>query len=706
MFTEDPSPKPIDFNQLIEASKKLCSENQKKIEDKLNNLNKVEIISRLSILTQTPVGRESIEEYKISDHPCLHFVIGLALKNESNGDIEPNKEDIDEILNSLKAFFSNYFFSIMPIPGHKENGDDIILHAQMHELIGQINPEKYPFQMIELLLETFGHLDDYYSEKYGFTVADAIEFSHKIIHQYGNSINSRYKLIQEKDLSEEGKNSEFYSKTRDLLKIDPEKFCKAYDYDITKFLKYLTAFSCSFGEGDHTYNSPLDENLFLKKPLLKINGLYFAPIPQDLSQKLPSIFEDLLEQEKHPRTAIWEKYADTKAKFTEKKVTEYLGRIFKKESIHENLHYRIKKGIEPEVDLIIQYYDNILIVESKSGNFSITAKKEGLSRITTVLTRLISDAHNQGIRTKEYIKRTNPANFENSDGKKELELIYKPHKTHFFLINVTLEPLLSFSSNLKNIESLGIFSNSEYPWSVNLFELDLITRYIESPAIFIHYIEQRLKVQDDNVFSTFDESTFLAFYLEQGCISFNTDDGVIPVKIFLDPVYLEAFDQHYLYGGEQPKLKIEKEIKQMIDELERLQPTGFISLTQAILDLNREDREALIKSIDTICSLTKEDSRVHNISFLTCGNKSGITVFSQKGKEKLSERVERHTAMKKYQFKTNSWIGLGIDASDPKFVIHVYSFIEASWIPDDRMEEIIGVGLENGTIKSAPNLLL
>lgn len=707
MVSKKSSSKPINFGQLVETSKKECSENLKTIEHKLSGLNKLEIISRLSILTQTDIGRKSIENYYISDHPCLHFIIGLALKSESCGDTEPSKQDIDEILHSLKKYFPNFFFSeMMPIPGKKGKDDGVILHAQMHALIGQINPEKYPFQMRELLLETFGQLDDFFTKSYGFTITDAIEFSGKIIQNYQNSINLKKEIVQKKDLTRREKTAEFYSKMRELLEIVPEDFCKFNDCEITKFKNYLTAFSCSFGEGDPEYNSPLDENLFLKKPLLKINGRFYAPIPQDLFQKLPSIFEDFLEQEKRQKTKTWQKYQETKAKFTERKVTEYLGRIFEKDNIHENLFYSFEKGRTAEVDLIIPYRDNILIVESKSGNFSITAKKEGLTRITTVLTRLISDAHDQGIRTKEFIKNKNPAIFENSRGKKELELIYNQNETHFILINVTLEALLSFSSSLKNIESLGIFSNSEYPWSVNLFELDLITRYIDSPAIFIHYIMRRLNAQEENIFSTFDELSFLAFYLEQGNFSFHLEDGSKPVRIHLDPEFLEVFDQHYLYGGDPPKLKIEKEIKQIIDELEQLHPEGFINFTNAILDLNHENRITLIKSIEKVCSLTKKDNRVHNISFLTGNKKSGITIFSQNGKVKLFERMAFHSTIKKYQSKADSWIGFGIDVLDTTSMVHFYYFEDAKWTPDDRMDQIIRDGLKNGSLQSEFNCQL
>jgi len=437
--------------------------------------------------------------------------------------------------------------------------------------------------------------------------------------------------------------------------------------------------------------------------ILNQTGRYFAPIPQDLFQNLPSIFEDLLEQEKRKSSKIWQKYQETKAKFTEKKVTEYLGRIFKKDIVYENLFYTIEKGRTAEVDHIIPYSDNVLIIESKSGNFSITAKREGITRITTTLKRLICDAHNQGLRTKEFITNKKPAIFTNSKGKKELELVYKKNKTHFLLINVTLEPLLSFSSSLKNIESLGIFSQSEYPWSVNLFELDIITRHIDSPAVFIHYIERRLKAQDDNLFSTFDELTFLGFYLDWGNFNIYLEDGSTPARIYLDTDFLEGFDQHYLYGGDPPKLIIEKEIKEIIRELEQFQPEDFTNITSALLDLDHKARKDFIAFFRRICYQTTIDGKRHDFSVIGKDNKIGITSFSQIGRENLSELLSSYCILKKYQCQADRWIGLGIDVLDTKHVIHVYIFDEDQWKRDRKMDQTIKFALNKGFIKEKPD---
>ncbi|MBN1432992.1 MAG: hypothetical protein JW931_09505 [Methanomicrobiaceae archaeon] len=699
MANDESSSKPF-FDEFIEGSKINCSKALNDIEEKLKRLNKLEIISRLSILTKTEIGKYYIADHSIFDLPCLNFVIGLALKNEFCSDVKPSNEDIDLILKDLQLYFLHFLPSMMPTSGNKENIDDVIFHAQMHALIKQLNPEKYPFQMKELLLETFGKFEEYFSKNFGFTITDVIIFSEKIIQQYENLIIQRISKINHAN-TEPG--IDFFSKTGDLLAIDPEDFCKSNCCDIIKFKRYLDVFSCHFGEGSPTYNSPLDENIFLKKPILCYNGRYFAPIPQDLFQNLPLIFEGILEEEKRKNSKVWQKYQGIKAKFTEKKVTEYLGRVFEKEKVHENLFYPIGEDKTAEVDHIIPYSNYIIIAESKSGNFTITPKKEGINRISTNLKKLVCEAHNQGLRAKEYIKTTIPATFTNSRGKKILEIEYKEDITRFILINVTLEPLLSFSSSLKNIESLGLFSQSELPWSVNLFELDILTRCIDSPAVFLHYIERRLSTQETGLFAAFDELSFLGLYLDRGNFNIYLDDGSIPTQIHLDTEFLEAFDEHYLHGGELPKLTIEKEISDIIHELEQLHPERFINITNTILDLSHETRKSLIEYINKIIFLSTTDGKRHDFSLMTEVKKTGITVFAQIGTENLYDHLSSFCLLKKYQSKADCWIGLGIDVLDTKRFINTYLFYDEKWKRDKRMDKTIKFSLEKGIIKAKPD---
>lgn len=693
----------IEFKNLPIQSRERCTQIERSIETKLDTLNKLEIISRLSILTQTQTGRSCLNNKLINDMPCLQFIIGLSLKNSSCSEKEPSAEDIDEILTLLTEYFSNLAFAIFP-PKQSKKEDEIVFRHLLHTLIRQINPEKYPGQMKILVNGTFGHFEDYFQTKYGFTIKDAEEFSHYIVQSYENSINNRKKKVHAQKDSEEQKFQNFYSNMRDCLEIQPDKFCVKYDVDIKKFLNYLNAFSCSFGSGEQSYLSPFEENEFSSKPILRHNDRFYAPIPQDLFQKMPTMFENLLRYEKDLNSKIWQKFQTRRSKFTEDKVIEYLNRVFDENEVFGNLFYKPDRKTRAEVDHLVIHCDYVIILETKSGNLT-SLGKNGFSQVATNLKRLVIEAHSQGLRVKKFIKSNNIASFEYQNERKAIEIEYKKNQTRFILINVTLEPLNSFSSNLRNIESLGLFSKSDFPWSINLFELDIVTQVLNSPAIFIHYLERRLKAQEENIFSAFDELTFLGFYLEHGNFNLTSKDGSKPMKIVLDTEFLDVFDKHYLIGEEAPKLKIETEIQEILHELEELRRDGYTGIANVLLDLSHTARIEIINSINEICARAKNDDRFHDFSVVTGGNitgntvVTGITVIAKKGREKILNRLAMHCQLKKYQHKADCWVGLGIDVCDSNHLIHEFYFIERKWRRDKKMDEILKNAITMGMIK-------
>jgi len=694
----------FDFEKMITNAQKECHESLIKLEEKLNSSNKLEILSRISILTQFRSEGTSFSEYygTLSDTACMPFIIGLSLKSREISENEPSFQDIEEILNLLESFFNNFGLALRPKTNTPESYEEIVYSARIHGLIGQINPERYPFQILELLEKSFEGLDDFFKTEYGFTVKDAITFGRFIEDNYVRNLNERKKTVFEAEVPEEEKFKIFYSEVRELLEIVPEVFCDHYHIEnIEAFKKYLSAFACHFGEGNPKFDSPLDNNTIFYKPLIYKNEKYYPFIPLYLIQNLPSIFENFLTNEKIANSKVWQRYKENKSNFTEDKVKECLARIFPEDDINNNLFFE-ENGKMFEVDHIIPYCNNIIIIESKSGNFSHSAKRGGIKRIKTDLSRLICDAHDQALRVKNYISSNTIAEFHRPNERSTLKIQAKKN-TIFILINVTLEHLYSFSSNLKHLEKLGIFSTFDYPWSVSLFELDLISKYLKSPAIFIHYIERRLKVQDQNNFSTYDELSYLGLYLEKGNFFFFTKEGKKFDSIAIDPNYLSEFDDHYLLGKDAPKLIIEDEIKKIINELEELRPNNFTEISNFLLDLDHPSRANFIQCLKRIISNTQIDGNRHDFSFIVKPKNIGITVFSQIGRENLLNHLSLFCELKKYQARSDTWLGLGIDVLDPKFFINEFFFDGEKWEKDSEIETTLEWANSKGLLKVRPD---
>lgn len=694
------------------------------LESQIKELDPVELLSHISLLTWfTPEGKpESNQELR--EIPLVHFLAGVCLKSETFGNRHPDNQKVANIIDLLKKYFS-YHMQILVFESSKKEevpeSDGVVLSSRLGKTVSQINRGVYEFQLDPLLRTIFGKFDRYFEDSVGFTISDAVDFGQKVRKRYERLVNERIDRarqarastrrelehpIRGRRLGERIRENQatlehflessfgftMFTKTKEIFVFTAEEFCKEERVrETAKFELYLEALSCRFGHGNLAYVSPLDENAIVAKPLIDIySGAYFTPIPQDLFLNLPLIFEKFMETEKKSVTNVWQKYQKAKSNYAEDVTFKYLSRLFPAHNILRKLKY-IYQSREFEVDLLIPYDNKIFIVESKAGTFTEPAQRGAVKRLKHDLKKLIEEAYQQGRRTRDYIKSTDCAVFKNEKGEKVLKVKYKPNWTEFFLINVTLEPLMSLATSLKALQSLGLFVDDEYPWSVNLFELDLITRHMPSPTVFIHYLERRLEAQDQDVFRAFDELTLFAWYLQNGNFYVpRPEEGKPPGRIFLDSSFVGAFDDHYLFGQPSPELKIEPDLLHIIRILEKLHPIGYSKIASAFLDLDHQARALILEKMHQLINLTKRDKKDHDFTAVYKDVLDmGFTFVTQCGKNGLTEKLVSYCQMKKYETKRRKWLGIGRDTSDDEWLVNEFVYLDFPWKPDAKADELV-----------------
>ena len=71
---------------------------------------------------------------------------------------------------------------------------------------------------------------------------------------------------------------------------------------------------------------------------------------------------------------------------------------------------------------------------------------------------------------------------------------------------------MTLAARLANTNSaLGLFSHDEYPWSLSLGDLDVITQVLSSSAQFLHYMLRRRQVEGTPFHVHADEMDYLSF---------------------------------------------------------------------------------------------------------------------------------------------------------------------------------------------------
>lgn len=698
----------------------------KRLEKNISKVDIFELLSHISFLINfMPEDSESTTT-ELREIPLLPFLTGLCLKVKESSSNQPKINEIHEIIEDLKKYISFSSIKIMfNISKDFEINDEQYISAISSniKLLNQVNPSAYIFQVKDYLENVTMNLNDFFDQYLGFNVNDSIIFGEKIIKRYEEKFNKKKDevgIYREKAILEiksdkmketlEKRNMStdqaidsytaflLYSNLKDLFVFSLDRFCKEenlLDEQILKFKKYLDSFSSNLGEQSADFITPFDDNIFLNKPIIKYQDNYLAPSPEYLINNLAKIFENRLSNEKISNSKIWIKYEKIKSKYLEDKTYNCFKNIFNEKYIFRNLYYTYNNE-ECELDTLIIYDNNLLIIEQKAGNLTDPAQRGAIKRLKTDLKKLVEDAFKQGTRVKNYLKTSSKKIFNLKKDKNILEIKENINNFNFFIINITLVPLFNLVANISEIKKIGLFENNEFPWSTNINELELIMKYINHPAIFIHYLEKRFSILNNNFFHSMDELTLFSYYLEYG--NFHKPllkDNTHPDFLYLDDTWLEKFDKYYLQGKGEIKLNIEPNIIKIINDLEIKNVFGYTMVINTILDFSHETRKTMIDKINEVIELTNKDQKDHDFSFLVKGLDVGFSFLCQYERKGLYERLYSYCNLKKYQTKTKKWIGFGKYTKETKFFIDEFIQVNFEWEYDSELEKLVKQFLPN-----------
>ncbi len=677
------------------------------LEDLLQKHDKIDLLSKVSFTIS--LSKSNKIDIK-NDVPGLQFLVGLSLKTKNTQEQIASFETITKVIELLEEYFTIFnrgtddkipfknnqlpkeiqSTKVEPFP--KEFAADIM---QGHNLLWQINMEKYEFQHLDMLRGIFCQLDDVFASKMGFTITDVINVgymihetcvmaqSRKIVH----TMNKQTKIITRQD---EDKESTVFK-----INLDIDDVADFYVFDVNHIAKQLSIatqktksilkhVSCIFGEQNPKYQTPLDDNLFLYKPVSRIyHDKIFCPQSNALVFYLNRVFYRLLENEKEAQTRNWEKYTRAKKRYLEERIVQYMARLFPRVSIINNATYSYK-GKEYETDVLVAFDNKLLIFEAKSGTISESAKRGGVKSMERDMKNLISSAMTQAQRVRSYVLETKNPAFTNPSGQNVVINEDIKHTIKFYLINVTLESLSIITANLKRFDSFSLF-DGEYPWSVNLFDLDIITEVLDFPSIFIHYIENRIVSQKQSLFFSMDEGVLFSNYLKMGMLHHSDQEINL---ILMVPDWSEMFDDYYLKQKEKPRIQKEEFVLQLVEFLEKTRSFGYTETTSIILDVHNDDAKAMSKQIQAIIKKAKKKNRISDFTIISDKPSLGITFMASKDKDELFEKLLSYCTAKKYQAKRNQWVGISKDITDKENDFKQVIFLDGEWVYDAELEKM------------------
>jgi len=484
----------------------------------------------------THEGRETFVEYALS------LILSQERKNEHQ---DATKEAVDrfgELIQDILNSVLWYFASEAAEKKHEKIKEQVRFISLMRYLY--LRGDSFQEHHIELWQEIFNEHDEFFKAHYGLSSSQVFQGIQEIENQilmnirasgeFTSILHEMHEVFKE-FIDKEGIDSfssiedsreRFHAlppvqeKQQELDKvyqmvsknpfeIQPNERCTT---------KLLDLMSTSFGENKSFAEFikapawPTNDSIIYIKPIIKDLGKYYCYMPQLIFRNIGNILESwILEKDKDYYLNV---FSRKRGKYLERKTLDYLKTIFPDARVYSGLKYYQKDGAvdDGETDGLILYDDNMFLIEAKAGSLSLSARRGGLDRMKKDAAELIDEAYKQALRAKSYIMQSDEPAFYNPDGSLALTLKNKEFYKNIYLINVTLSGLGHLSTQLNSLKAFGLLEDKEWPWSVFINDLRVISELVEFPSQFLLFLQRRIRANDYPQFRTSDELDFFMFY--------------------------------------------------------------------------------------------------------------------------------------------------------------------------------------------------
>lgn len=624
-----------------------------------------------------------------------------------------NGAHIEEFERLISQYFNSFLydsFNRSPDAPPPTPSESVLRTAKTYSL--WVRGDAYPHQFFGYAQELYGEHDGWFRVNLGFTVQEATRIFRAVTDELNRRFNESADNARTNAPEESGKHWEeakaagltredletsiavhlHYGNAPTLLRFTVEEISQVSGLTLDVCRAFLKRMSQPFGYRNPKFTdafsdplkAPWDYNTVDERPFIERNGFYWLfTIPMVPSVIFHTFFFDLMNDREYAPH-----FEKTRGGFVERKVWEYMKRIFPEQMILRNPAY---PNGEEFSDVAVLYDGKILIFQCKAKGLTREARiGADFSRLRADMHAAIRSAFDQAVKARQYIRSTNTPTLKL--GPMQLQ-IDGSAITDIYLINVTLMPFLIFTTRFENLgEALGLFPEKEYPFSTSLGDLDIITQVLSSPAAFLHYIGRRLALERTTFGIAADEMDLLGFYISRGlyfALEEYSDTDELALNGFSDEIDEYVYRRHD--ANEEvspPAAPVPGGFSEVIAGIERLPILHRTDAALALLDLSGASRKIFVDLLEKTRAATRRDRSGHSFSMGSPEHSRGfsfITAIGKKTDEAVYKQAMTFALLKKYAEKCDEWFGFGWH-KDSTTLIDVVISLKFPWEVDEQMK--------------------
>lgn len=617
------------------------------------------------------------------------------------------------------------FFSIDSFLGPDKNGDstsDSYNSAKIHS--AYVRGNAYPEQTEYMIQQVMGPYNAWFERECGISPERAISICKAITDHAVSIVNSSYDEIQECGVLY----AEVFSKclSRKDRSLADELFLQILPDE-----KTATIYGRNLKHNEIISNElPVDLSKLNLEPapsqseidgIKSLIGVSKSTVQSDGSIKRYPLYvlEDgrvLLSEYSNAMDQLWNAFDETaqkdqpfygkrlqrkKAKWLEEKGIEILSRLFPEDSIYQSLDYPDpdKTGkATTELDIAVKWGPFLILCEAKAKKFRFDHVTGTPQKLRTDLKKNAEDAYSQCLRAMRHIEGSDEAVFtERKTGRKLV--ITATNTSKIYPISLSLHHLGGLATKLSQLSDLNLFQSNSFPFSICLSDLDTILKATITPDVFLHYIERRIRVLEDQLRMDGDEHDLFLAYLDSRLILANFHEpGIEDFSGVFFGGYSDQFDQMmmfergYIETPPQIQIKVPATIQLTLDELRARESDDARWIAFSLLELDDRCLHEIALRMDDISQAELDLGIYRRFSF--SHNDYTILIAGCNPAMPPSELYKwllQKAAVEKYIKKTTKCIGLGIRARQTETTCECAVYLESKWEKDEMMESMVEI---------------
>jgi hypothetical protein len=440
-------------------------------------------------------------------------------------------------------------------------------------------------------------------------------------------------------------------------------------------------------------------------PILEVNGHYYLFQFQCLVDELPRLLSDWVQR--HNARFFNRTYVKVRERsMTEVAVRSIQAALPRSESGH-SLYYPIADGERAETDAIIVFDDVVLVIESKAGALSYRAARGDTDRVERDFASLVNEAFVQASRTVAYIRENDRAVFEDQRGN-EILVVNGNLIRRVYLVNVVRDAMDPFAVALAEARRKGLLSDeiTDWPWTVFINDLQIVTGLLDTPAQFLTYLEhrQRFNEQLEWMFMQ-DEMDLLHYFLKTGFLLEREEFG--PMAMVSWQADMNDFNQYFeapALGedpGPKPELQMPPVTMSLVRGCEKSRVQGRMRVAVRLMTVDKAHQREIQHFLPTAMERVASRGRPQRCQFFVGGE--GLSCwFCDRWDLEIAENLRFDDRILKYDRKAGKWTTAIFVLSDEGPILQDIGRHHYPWRPNAEMETISAAARQERLAERSP----